>query len=654
MNGMMRTIRGKITLQTALFLILTIVICEVVSVNSLRTNMTSQAEDFVKAEAGSNADVINEWLTEQGSIVHTLRNAVAYMDNKDTEFIMDYLEVNLKDNPYALMYYVCYGYDGGVFPADHSTLDLDPTTRGWWIQAIEEDGLIYTAPYKDFASGQMIVSIAEPLMIDGEQAVFLADITIDTLTELVNNVGSNDEIQGFLLDADGNVISHQNEAYLPKEGGNTVLSEVLGVDVTKESEITDYDGERKLINTAKVDTTGWIFGVMEFKTVITKRVVRNIIFITIAGVVLLCIVVALLYGTVKKSFKPIDELKAFIRGKVIGEENCVAQKDEVEEIRYLIQELENQFIGIIRQTKGESCTIHAKMKSASEKVGSISGNIMKISAAMQQTGANVDTQTESIKNIDDTCTLAVEAIDRFERAVKGMTVRSTEVVERADKLVPELIKIKENAIRVVNDSRERLQSAIEGTKVIQEISEVSAAIQGIAAQTNLLALNASIEAARAGEAGKGFAVVAEEIKMLSDNTAEEISKVNELTSKVVESVNELSKESDGILVFIDGTILKDYDKFEAMAQSYRQDADYYVGISGEVGGSASDLGAFTQNIKTTLTDIRIAQDDLSKAMEHVNENLQDITYSSENMSEETEDVLSSIGTLQRTMDNFRV
>ncbi|MCM1272426.1 MAG: methyl-accepting chemotaxis protein [Clostridium sp.] len=654
MNGMRKTIRGKITLQTAVFLILTIVICEVVSVNSLRTNMTSQAEDFVQAEAGSNADVVNEWLTEQGNIVHTLRNAVAYMNNKDTEFIMDYLEANLKDNPYALMYYVCFGYDGGVFPADHSTLDLDPTTRGWWIQAIEEDGLIYTAPYKDFASGQMIVSIAEPLMIDGEQAVLLADITIDTLTELVNNVGNNDEIQGFLLDADGNVISHKNEAYLPKEEGNTVLSDALGVDVTKVSELTDYDGNRKLINTAEVAVTGWIFGVMEFKTVITKRVVRNIVFITIVGVVLLCVVLALLYGTVKGSFKPIDELKAFIREKVIGEENCMAQKNEVEEIRYLISELEGQFIGIIRQTKGESYTIHEKMKSASEKVGSISGNIMKISAAMEETGANVDNQTESIKNIDETCSRAVEAIDRFEHAVNDMTVRSTEVVARADKLVPELIKIKENAIRVVNESRRRLQSAIEGTQVIQEITEVSAAIQGIAAQTNLLALNASIEAARAGEAGKGFAVVAEEIKMLSDNTAEEIGKVNTLTSKVLESVSELSKESDSILVFIDGTILKDYDKFEAMAQSYRQDADYYVGISGEVGGSAKDLGDFTQNIKSTLTGIRVAQDDLSKAMEHVNENLQDITCSSENMSEETEDVLSSIGTLQRTMDNFRV
>lgn len=654
MNSLIKTIRGRITFQTALFLILTIVICEVVSVTSLRNNMTSQAEEFVKGQAISNADVVDEWLTEQGNIVHTMRNAVAYMDNKDTEFIMDYLEKNLKENPYALMYYVCFGYDGGVFPADHSKLDLDPTTRGWWIQAIEEDGLIYTAPYKDFASGQMIVSIAEPLIIDGEQAVFLADITIDTLTELVNNVGNNDDIQGFLLDADGNVISHENEAYLPKEEGNTVLADALGVDLENVSELTDYDGNRKFIHTAKVDVTGWTFGVVESKSVISKRVVRNIIFITIAGVILLCAVLALLYGTVKKSFKPVDALKAFIRNKVIGEENCAEQKDEVEEIGYLINELEEQFIGIIRQTKDESSTIHTKMKSASEKVGSISDNIMEISSAMQETGANVDTQTESIKDIDDVCTLAVEAIDRFERTAQDMTARSTEVVDRADKLVPELILRKENAIGVVNDSRQRLQLAIEDTKVIQQITEVSAAIQQIAAQTNLLALNASIEAARAGEAGKGFAVVAEEIKMLSENTAEEIGKVNNLTSKVLESVGELSRESDSILVFIDGTVLKDYDKFEAMAQSYRQDADYYVGISNEVESNAKDLSSFTQKIKSTLTSIRIAQDDLSKAMEHVNENLQKITYSSENMSEETEDVLNSIGTLQRTMGNFRV
>lgn len=80
----------------------------------------------------------------------------------------------------------------GVFPADHSTLDLDPSTRGWWKDAVESGGLIYTEPYTDFATGQMIVSIAEPFTLDGEQAVILADITIDSLIEMVQGIGTGE------------------------------------------------------------------------------------------------------------------------------------------------------------------------------------------------------------------------------------------------------------------------------------------------------------------------------------------------------------------------------------------------------------------------------------------------------------------------------
>lgn len=658
MNKTARTIRGKITLQTAIYLIIAIIVCEVVSVNALQSNMTTQAETLVDTEAENNAHVIGEWLTGQGSIIHTLRNAVAYMNNKNMNDVMDYLEVNLKENPYALMYYVCLGYDGGVFPADHSTLDLDPTTRGWWQQAIAENGLIYTAPYKDFASGKMIVSIAEPFMLDGEQAVFLADITIDTLTELVNNVGFDENIQGFLLDADGNVISHENEAFLPKEEDDTVvytvLSEALGVDILSASEIKDYDGQRKLISTATVDVTGWTFGVMEFKTAITGRVVKNIILVTVVGIVLLCAVLLLMSRSVRRSLKPMDAMKTFIKEKVIGTENCRQTKDEVEEISYLIDELEEQFVGIIRKTRDESNVIHERMSDANGKVSSISNNIMEISAAMEETGANVETQTASIKNIDETCAAAAGAVDRFERDARKMTERATEVGSRVEEIVPELIKVKENAIAVVSDSRGRLQEAIEGTKVIEQITEVSTAIQGIASQTSLLALNASIEAARAGEVGRGFAVVAEEIKKLSENTANEIGKVNDLTSKVLDSVRALSEESDSVLVFIDGTVLQDYDKFETLAKNYRQDAEYYAGISGELGTSANEINELIQNINNMLAVINSAQDEVSHAVANINENLQQITSSSENVSEETNDVLSSIGELRTTMNKFKI
>lgn len=84
-------------MQTVISLVLAILLCELLSVSTLQNNMTTQARNFVEAQAGTNANVVNEWLIEDGNIVHTIRNGVAFMNTKDTDQIMDYLEVNLAD-----------------------------------------------------------------------------------------------------------------------------------------------------------------------------------------------------------------------------------------------------------------------------------------------------------------------------------------------------------------------------------------------------------------------------------------------------------------------------------------------------------------------------------------------------------------------------
>ena len=651
---MRKTIKGKITVQTIMYLLVALVICELVSVVTLNANMTSQSKLYINAEAQTNAGVVNEWLIEQGNIAHTITNAVAFMNTKDPDTIMNYLEKNLSENKDALMYYVCFGYDGGVLPADHSKLDLDPTTRDWWKQAIAKNGLIYTAPYKDFASGNMIVTVAEPLKIQGEQAVFLADITLETLTNQVKKVSADENLQGFLLDADGAVVSHENEDFLPKEEGNTILSDALNTDVCNVSELRDYDGRMKFVSTASVDATGWTFGVTEDKAVITKQIARNVIIVIALGLVMLIVVAVMTAVSVRKSLAPMETMKKFVKEKVIGTQICHKQKNEIEEIRYLIQEMEDKFIGVIRQTKAESDNIHERMQGTNNKVVSINENIMEIGAAMEETGANIDSQTANITMINEACGSAAQSIIHLADEAQEMAANAKEVACRVESMAKELLEDKESATQVAAESKERMQKAMQGAEVIGEIANVSSAIQEIASQTNLLALNASIEAARAGEAGKGFAVVAEEIKKLSEDTGEEISKVNDLTAKVFESVKALSRESNAVLEFINGTVMSDYNKLETLVTEYQKDTGYYNQASESIGASAESVRDSVDSINEMSDLISMAQKELSDAATSVNENLQKITYSSENMSQETKEVLESVNSLQETMQSFQV
>lgn len=655
-NGFLGSIKGNIISYVALCIVIIIAVTATLNSIVLRNVLITNGHNTLLEEAGNTSELIDEWLIRQAYIVETMESALRTMDTDDMEAVMDYLEANLSENPDALMYYCCLAYDGGVFPANHSSLDLDPTTRGWWIDAVEKGDLIYTEPYTDFATGQMIVSIAKPFTMDGEQAVILADITIDSLIEMVKSVGTDESVQTFLLAEDNSVITHENKEYLPKEEGNTVLSDVLDIDLEKDhvSTFRDYDGISKYYAVRKVATTGWRLGITQPTSVISSKIRSNLMLPLAVDIIFLVVFIVLLNIVVNRLLKPLAEMKAFIKEKVIGTKNCRAEKNEVKEISYLIEELESRVISTIQKTQRETEMIRDMISGTDSHVSDMNGNIMEISAIMEETGASVTSQTESISDIDRNCRDVAEAMDELVKNTQSITVRAKEIIVRVEQMIPGLLEDKENAISVTLDSKKSLESAIEETKVIGEIVEVSQAISAIAEQTNLLALNASIEAARAGEAGRGFAVVADEINQLSNTTSSEIDKVNELVKKVMESVDKLSDASSKVITFLDEIVLKDYDKLETLADSYKEDATYYVEVSNALGSHTENLNASIANINEIIDTIDTSQKELDGAVHSVNENLQRITNASENVSAETKDVMRSIASLQSTVEQFNL
>ena len=639
----------------AILLIMVGVLVGVNSVNSAQS-ISDNSKELVQKEAVDNANIISAVLKQQGDMLNTAASALSEMDYEDMDSIESFLSKCMEKNESALMYYACYDYDGGVFPADGSKLDLDPTTRSWWIDCQAAGELIYTDPYVDSATGQTVISACVPYTCEGHTCAVLADISIESLSDIVNNISTDEDTSAFLLTQSGEVIIHPNEEFLSDGDNSVVLTDVVDFDPqsTQIQSIKDYDGNKKFLMVSKIEETGWKFGFCENESVVSEAVLVVIMSNMIVGFVIAVLSVFLIFTILKKNLLPLDRMRHFIEEKIIGTDNVVTQPSESQQIDYLIDETESRFLSTIRKTKEKSYYIEERMTDVSSHVGQMSDNITTISATMEETGANIDCQTTSISSIGDTCAQVSGQITQLAEEAQNMMQKAKDVQDRVYRTVPEMIDNKNHAVRVAGESKAKLEKAIEGAKIILEIKDVSESIQSIASQTNLLALNASIEAARAGEAGKGFAVVATEIGQLSQSTAKEIEKVNDITARVMKNVEELSAESMDVLEYINNTVLKDYEGLENLASDYRQDTEYYASVSRQMGDATVDISASIQQITGTLEQIGESQAELNTAVVSINDNLQSITMTGDSVSQEANDVVESICDLKTTVDGFSI
>lgn len=661
-----RTIKGRLTLAVILIVVAVVIVSASVIVGASSKKLTGELTAELQINADKFANSINSWIEmEKGMNAAGAAAFAALPDGSyDREHIQKIVTTEAEGHPEFLNLYY------GMEDKQHIQMDpnatvpegYDPTARGWYKAAKAAGTTIVTDPYMDVLIGGMCITIATPVYRNGQLVGVLgADFTLDYIMDVVNSIPYDKGEYGFMVDASGNYITHENQAYLP---GDEVATSVLSVMPAISSIISnpgsaviltkDYDSEKNYMATSIIDGCGWSLGLALPESNVkgtAYRLIATSLLIALIAIVAAVIIMTKLIGA---QLAPMEDMKSFVKEKVIGEDNVESTGSEVDEIRYLLTELENRVIDTIHKTKDESQLIKEKMTSASDKIKGINDSITEINEAMQRTEGGIETQTDSINNIDKICGNVMDAAESFATDTKQMSERTEEVIGRVKAIVPEILANKKHAVEMTNSTKEELEEALKGIQVIEQIVNVANAIQGIANQTNLLALNASIEAARAGEAGRGFAVVADEINSLSTTTGSEIEKVNALTKEVTANVDALSKVSNRIIEFLTENVLKDYDNLETLANNYMEDANFYSDISDGLGKGATDVNKAVADINRVLERISSAQQELGDAVRDISGNMQVITESSANVSNEAKEVMDSISNLQVTTERFNV
>lgn len=276
----------------------------------------------------------------------------------------------------------------------------------------------------------------------------------------------------------------------------------------------------------------------------------------------------------------------------------VTQKSQ-DEIGQLVGGV-NKFIevlhSIIAEIKADADNVSNSTNVVYQQISTADGNIMDVSATMQQLSAGMEemaASAEHISNETDSISTSMENIAA--QAGEGSN-KAKDIKVRAVALRDDGIASKETTSSMADEIRTAVRASLEKSKDVEKINALTDNILNISSQTNLLALNASIEAARAGEAGRGFAVVADEIRTLADSSRATANDIQVISRDVTASVEELAENANKMIDFILNVVMPNYDKLVNMGEQYNRDAGDFDDI----------MIAFTEDsaqLKKTMEDV---------------------------------------------------